>query len=303
MKFNTLFRDVYSRISLFDNSLEIYALDVIRALNDAIKQQRLEYVNNGMGQAFAVNDDTYVVLDSMEYPFAGYFDLKRPLIKSAQIENAILTANVWVTDNELVDTPSSATIGDKVIKNGKLLKCVESFDNVNTFDRTFNNKHIRNYSRNNGLIYKPGDVVLDNESQSYYRCVDIFKANVNQPIEELPEFEKLYWFEFGSAYKTAVFYPMHSLQQLRVLEGSTSAYGFSVINDRVYVVPNTQRVNIIYVPEWEDVEDADADIEIPDFIVPNVKNQALNILGAKLGINLVDSRVREATPEEEDERT
>ena len=303
MKFKDLYRDVYSRLSLFDTGHGIYAQDIIVALNDAITQHRLEYVNNNMGQAFAIEVSSYATIESQEFPFAGYFTLPRQVIKSSPPENAIIAAIVWDTTEEIPDNISSGEIWDVATKDGKQYYCIADFDNVNTFDRTFKAANIRNYKRNNGLIYKKGDVVLDHETEAYYRCVEDFHAVVDEPIDNLLQFEKLYWYERGSAYKPAIFFPLDQLRSMKMYENFSSTYAFTVIGNKVYTVPSPERVSITYVPEWEPITDIESDVDIPDFMIPIIKNSAINVLGAKLGMNLVDQRIKEPEPtEEEDEQ-
>lgn len=304
MKLKDLYTDIYSRLSLFDVGHGIYAQDIIKAINDAIRQQMIDYVNNDMGQAFAVEQQTYSVIESNEYPYAGYFTLSRPVLQTSPIENAILSAIVWRSSEEILDSPSSANIGDLAIKDNNLYKCIETFEDLNTYDRTFQAGNIRNYYRKNGLVYKEGDVVFDAETRDHYRCVEDFKANVDDDIENIPQFEKLYWYKIGSAQNPAVFYPMDRFREAKIFEDKVDSAVFSVRYDRVYVVPVVERVSLTYVPEWEEVVDMDKELKIPGFIIPSVKNDVLNILGAKLGGNLVDQRISRPEPEqnEQDER-
>jgi len=301
MKLDTIYRDIYSRLALEGVEHNISYLDIIRSINDSIRQLRLDYVLNGMGQIFSTTETVYYTLKDMDYPFMGYFNLSNPLMRTGPISSTVLAANAWVTSKNIPNGPSDGQVGDLANKGDKLYKCVTDFTGINTYDKVFNVGRIRNYNTKNGLKYKKGDVVLDNNTRDYYRCVEDFTANTDISIENISEFEKLYWYEVGSSYKPVVYYPINELRQLKIFDRYDTSYGFTIVDDKVYISPHPSRFSITYIPEWEEVEDKDEELKIPDFIIPGVKSQTLANLGSKIGVDLQQNQRRPTIRQDQDD--
>jgi hypothetical protein len=291
MTLGDIYRDIHSRIiTVGVNQSELMYLDIVNAINDVIKQQRVEYVKQGLSDYFAttISFINSGLTQPAEYPYLKQATLSPAPLKDLPLSLVVLNGNAYATENTITNTLQTFTKGSKATKNNDLFVAVESFSGINTFTKTFDPTEVKDYYPENGLSYKVGNVVKDGDS--YYRVLQDFTATFDD-ILDAPLVEKLYWAKTGTAYVPLVYYPFTSVQGLRTFENNNDAAGFTISKSFVFVTPNVTKFSITYVPIWTPVTTMTATLDLPDFMLQNVKMQVLQILGAKLGIDLQTKRV------------
>jgi hypothetical protein len=298
MVLRDLYSDIISTLNFKDVNKSPYYYDVVKAINDAIRTQRIEYIQNGMGGDFYLTQTFYFSIKDQSFPFLNWSQLDNEIINDVPIELALINAFAYRTKNKLTNTVTSYNKGDIAIKDGKTYKCIESYSDLNTYSKIFRNREVKNYYKNNGLNYKAGDIIYDVELESYYKALYDYEAgntNAENSVVEVDDgqggtttesvFEKLYWREIGNAYYQASYYPFSKIHQMRLFENSGS-YVYTINKNKIYVSPNINQFVLTYIPKWEQVDELDAEVDIPEYMVSSVKSAAVRKLAIKLQIQL-----------------
>jgi hypothetical protein len=294
MTLGDIYRDIYSRIIFHGiNQAELLYLDVVNTINDVIKQQRVEYVKNGLTDYFS-ETQSFAAVDvtpSTSYPYLNEVTLAKSPIKDLPLSMVVISANAYATETELTNSLQTISKGTYVTKGPDLYYTIKALSNENGFTKTFDPSVVKNYDRNNGASYKTGDVVKELSTGKYFKIVQDFVALFDDVLEDIeissnPVAEELNFVKVGTAYIPLVNYPLNSIQQLRLFENELNAAGFTVDKRKVYVTPNIKRFTITYVPNWTPVTTMAGTLELPDAMLLNVKIQVLQILSAKLGVKL-----------------
>lgn len=333
MKLETLYNDVVGLLNLQDPTLHnIYYYDIINAINDAIISIRQKYVESGLSDEFAVTETFYFSLRDNDYPFLYSTTLGNKPLKSLPISMVILTANAFHTNLQIPTGETIIPLGEFRVSGDKYYKLTANIDNLETSDKKFKREEARLFAPNSNIQIKAGDIVYDKyDTKKYYIALfdytlntskkindiyitDDFLSVNNEPlivnnetfnitvpstlIEHYKVFEEVYWAEEDTNYLPCVYYPFQRLQETRIVEKDYSAV-YSIFKNKLYVTPNVRRFTLTYIPEWSRVEKLEDELEVPDFMIPQIKRSCLNVLGMKLGRNLVDNRVNEQEIENE----
>lgn len=281
MKLQDIYADIVSRLNQQGVRDYLYTYrDVVNAINDAIVNLKAEYVISGRYQDFVKTENiNSIITEDVDYPFASTFTLDEPVMSEIPINQAILTVNVRLTEIEIVDSPVTLPKGTIATKNNKAYKLVESVENVNTFDLTFDIRDARHYVPNNGLKYFKDDIIFNLEDKSYYKIDEVF---VNDNAQS-PPITKVYWKLLHSNNKPAYFREFYELQNLKIADlYDKDCFYVTVDKDKVYITPKANKLTISYIPKWVPVIDREDEIELPDYMIPEVKNNALQLLSTKL---------------------
>lgn len=297
MKLNDIYRDVTSRLNqLGVRDYQLTYNDVVSAINDSISQQRVRLINEGVYQDFLVTENLFVTIEDFSYPFLSKFKLKNDVLTDLPIHKTAIVGSAQIAEKELLNKPQTFSKGEVVRKGMFVYTAIEDIQDINTYNLTFEISDVVTYRHNNGLKYNKGDIILDVVNEEFFHVDEDFKSN-NSTV---PQLTKLYWKKIYNADKPAYFYEFKNLNEFKTVSlYNEDVYIFGILKDTIYVSPKVNRFTVSYIPKWKYVEDPDTILELPDFMIMNVKNQAVEILGAKLGMNLIDRRVSERTPENE----
>lgn len=279
MTLDKLYRQINNKLGVVGDidSLPFYHSDTVDAINRVIREVRGEFIKQGLGYEFTETETVTTTTEGSDYPFIGTATLSNTLLRSLPIELTVRQSIAWKTDNEIENTTQSFNKGDFAIKDGSLYRCVTSFSNVNTFDKTFEVKGIRNFYPGNGLTYKVGDVVCSGDD--FYECVTEYTNNTNTAIGSLSEFEQLYWSKQGGAYYQCTYLPFDALHESKLTESIGTYYPFSIKENTVYAGFTNRPFTITYIPEWEDVTDLDTELNLPETMYPVVEQRVLQSFG------------------------
>lgn len=286
MTFGDLFRDVYSRLGLESEDHSIYYDDIVKAINGAIRVQRIEYIKNGIGFELAETEILNTFTEDTNYPFLNSDTLSKKILDDVPISLAILSSTAYNTSNTIQDSVQTFSKGDTARKDGVLYKAIDDISGINTYNLTFNPKTYRLFWKNNQAKYKQGDVVWDKANDDFYKVNTDFINSTDTAASSLSELDKLYWRRIGSAHIYISHYPFTSLQTTKLFDNIGEVEAISVRNDTVYGTKGINEVHISYVPKWTDVTSLSTIINIPDFMAVSVKNSAIESLARKLGIQV-----------------
>lgn len=300
IKLDDIHRNVVSVIDSKQGlaNIQYWHTDVTKAINRAIAEVREAYTKAGLGHYFALTQRFYTTVEDLEYPYLRYVKLDRPPIQVTPTHLAFLSSNVFVTENELLDTEQDFYIGDIAYRDdGFLYVAVADTENENTYQATFSPERTRSWYPNNKLKYRAGQLIKA-YSDGYYRClVDHTNYFADPPVgpedvllDTVPAFERLYWMKKGSPFVTATYYDFRRLNQMKSVSNPTNFYAFSVVRDKLYVTRNVENFTLSYVPEWQYVSNLDATLDIPYELVSEIENMALRLLEPIVGANLIDNR-------------
>jgi hypothetical protein len=275
MTFESLYSDVYSLLNVDGGGHKIYSNDILKALNDAIRRIRQDYVVNRLGTDFAVTETVTFpvfsgqVLEDTDYPFLTSQTLTNKVM--SEVDNPILD-----------DSDMEATKGDLATKDGVIYECTDDLVLVNSYNLTFDPNEVRSYYRANGLTYYVGDVVYDTESGSYFRVNTQFTATVDDVVANIGQLTRLYWKKLRRSYLTTTKVPFYAISYLMAFDSVADMEGITVQDNTLYATKGLQSVIITYIPEWTDITDPAATITIPDFMISSVKEEAIRRLRLKL---------------------
>lgn len=277
MTLRDIFRDVVSRLNIKDFDQEMYYLDVVQAINDAIATQRVQYVMGGRGEFLSVTEDVEFTYGDTFYPEFAYGTLSSPLLDTPNIEQAILNGVAWETDNVVGE--DSFDVGDFAVKDRKLYECVSPAGVSDT--QTFEPSAFRNFREDDRLHYKVGDVI-QNDGQ-FYEVQEDFKNINGQDFADSARFLPVYWrLSKRSAYTVASFYNVRRISELNYVP--TEFPAFTVRGNMIYASKNVPVFTITYVPEWQKVEDLDDELNLPPDMLGPIKQQAMESLQNKIGV-------------------
>lgn len=290
VKLREIYADVLARLDQHDTQ-KISFSEIVNAINDVIKQQRVNYVSQGRYEPFVKTEVFYTSIASFEFPFLNSIELENDILDDVPIESVLINGVVQFTDNELENTIQSWNKGDLAVKDGEVYIALQDITSTNTFNLTFNIDETKFYYPDNGIDYFTGDIVYNGFDKKYYRVNSNFTSGVTNP-----SFTELVWKHVTSNNKPTYFYPFNRIHELKLFNKDREVYGFTVNRSKIFLnkLKDDKIFTLSYVPKWTEVKNLNDDVDIPDFMISNVKNGVLQIIGAKLGLNLIDSRVTQA---------
>ena len=302
MTFEEIYRDVYSKLGLNQNESSIYYYDVVRSINDAIRGIRRQYIQEGMVEGFMARETVYPY-KSIDYPFFLQAHLSGQVDHEVPEQFSVFSVNAHKSNKKLPNKAASYKAGDIVKKGDKLYKAYEDITDKNTFDLTFKKSEAKNFKEKNDLTYKPETVIYDIDRDSFYRVVEEYKATESISVEDLDElgqFEKLYWYEVGENFIPTVVHSAHNMLSLRTYNEDDDVAAVFIDKNKVYTTKQVSRLDVQYVPKWDDVESFEQQVNIPDSMVLNVKQTAIQTLASKLGLQ--GQQVGQSQMTQEDEQ-
>lgn len=279
MKLKDFYADVVSRLNeMGERDYNFTYLDVVKCINDAIRSLRVEYINQGRYQDFTITENIFTTVEDFDYPFLSSFELDKPIISEIPFQNSIISINVRPGQLQISDSNVTLTKGTIGIKDDKAFVLVESVNNVNTFGKEFDICDVRHYYPENTLKYRAGDVVLNTQDGSYYKVESDFISGVDSP-----NLTKLYWKYLYSADKPGYFREVKNLQELRTADlWKSGSFNVTMLGNKLYTFPKANRITITYIPKWTQVMEREDEVNIPDYMVPEVKNLAVRTLMGKI---------------------
>lgn len=261
------------------NDQEIYHLDTTNVINQLIASLRVEFIQNGLGDEFTIAQTISNFTEDAEFPFVYSSTLTKPILRTLPLAWSVKQTLFPKTPNVLTTTIGSWNKGDIVRKGNYVYVATENVPAINSFALTFSPNNIRAWKT--GLNYTIGDIVYD--GGSFYKATSSHTKTEGELITDAP-FTKVYWRLLGDAYHQATPVPFKRLYEGKLNRKLYEHYPFSIKDDRIYTVVDAQGLVLIYIPEWEYVEDLDVTLDIPDSMVAPLKERAIATLAQKLGI-------------------
>lgn len=273
MKLEKLYRDI---VSLFRaEGLEqsnVYASDIIHAINESISTQRRKQVQAGIKTPFVTNEEIPFSLEDRNLTYLNKADLDKAPLRELPLTETVVTAVAKKTPNRLTQTVKSWSQGDKVTKEGVLYEAVNNIPSSNSYDLTFNHKDVIPYVKNKD--YSNGDIIYYNQGQTFWRATSNFTASGDPSADPT---EQIYWRKVGRAEIDASVISYKNKRDLRVNDTSIT------INEKtLFASPDIGYLFLEYVPIWEPVEELDEEIDLPLSVVQAVKQDVFQLLSPKL---------------------
>lgn len=288
-----LYRDIVSSLSAPEG--RIRSLDVSNLINQAISDLRIQYIKNGLGNEFTYTETVWVTIDDFDFPYLYYGNLDKNLLRSLPIQWTVRNSVVWKSEDELEDTTQTWSKGDIVIKDRKAYEAVADISSSNTYDLTFEVDNPREYAE--GLKFFTGDIVK--EDGKWWRATQDYTNDQSQTISASGAFEQVYWKLIGQAYHEATYVPFQRLHEAKLSDNIWEHYPISIREDRLYCTEPNVPITVSYIPEWEYLEDFDADLDIPDAMVNTVKINVVQQLANKLGVKSQLEQIQSSDEEED----
>lgn len=277
MKYGKLHRDIISSLSAPED--RIRSLDVSNLINQTISDLRVQFIKNGQGNEFTYTETIWVEIEDLDHPYLFYGKLDHNLMRSLPIQWTVRQSVVWKAEDELEDTIQTWSEGDLAIKGDSAYEALDDISSTNTYDLTFEVDNPREYA--DGLKYKIDDIVYED---GWWRATQDYTNDQGATISGSGAFEELKWRKIGQAYHEATYVPFQRMHELKLKDSIWGHYPISIREDKLYFIQPNTPVTVSYIPEWEYVEDFDADLDIPDSMVNTVKINVVQQLANKLGV-------------------
>lgn len=279
MTLRDIYRDIVSRLNVKDFDQEYYFLDGVEAINDAIASLRVQYVENNRADLLSETHQLFFSFNDTLYPYLGSADLPKPLISTPNIERAVINGITWVTTNVVgqgeFPKGTLAQLGNRLVKS---VQDITSNDQVGAFKQ----HEFRNFRNGNCVKYWAGDVIKSPDG-NYYKVLEYFYNNGEQDFADSARFEQVYWVDADcSPYTIASFYNPKRISELKYVPHEFPA--FTIWQNKVYVTQSPQQFTLTYVPEWQKVEDLNAQLNLPPDMLGQIKQLALEALQSKIPI-------------------
>lgn len=252
---------------------EIHALDVINAINDAIRRVISEAIRNRTAETLVVEQTVVPTIDTTK-PYVVSAALDRPIFSTPPIELAVYNtlATVYSID---VDTATEAQ--DRVVgfSGNDLYVCVKAFDDGVKAKST---GKLRSFTLNDGGLYFEGEVIT--HMGNFYQVNEDFTNN-GVEVEE-PLFTQVFWLKIaGEKNHRPTVHPVNRLSSIAIVD----QYGAIAVNaNKLYATPNLKSVTIEYVPEWVDVQELSTELALPAEWEAQIKDLATQTAAIKLGM-------------------
>jgi hypothetical protein len=281
MKLEKLFRDVNSRITAIKGPAQVYALDVINAINDGIRRTIAEAITGRYAERVSVRE-TLSLTPDVDYPDFLSGELTFPVFSTTSIYEAILNARVNL-ENFNITTETSATLFQAGVKDNHIYRCLEAYSG-GVQSKTFSVSDIRLYSQGYLASYKKDEVIRT--GGEYWLVLQDFETD-EVTFENGAQLEKIYWLKTNDKAWIRPMTARYNMFQTMMVQGPPTVLStrtIAVNNKDVYVTPTAKSLFIEYVPEWVDVTELDDDIEVPTEWEEKIKSIAIQILAVKFGI-------------------
>lgn len=290
MTLGKLFREIISASGVPED--RVRKLDITNLINQTISDLRVQFIRNGLGSEFTVDENiTSTSKNTTDYPFLYEATLSNTLMRGLPISMTVQESMFWKTSDELEDSIQSWTKGDLAYKDGVAYEALEDISSENTYDLTFSVDNVKNYYNNNGLEFKEDDIVFNQSDGTYWRCTSDYTNDQGQAIGASGNFEQLFWRRVDDAYYQGSPVQFNSLFQTVLSDMIDNHYPFSIREDVFYTTVSNTPITLSYIPEWQYKEGFDEELNIPDMLVQPVRNRCIQLIGSKLGID------NELTPE------
>jgi hypothetical protein len=304
MTIDKLFRDINSRLMIHSEQNELYyAGDVLRAINDAVRELIVDAVNNRTAERLLVSEVVTPDLD-LRHPHLLSATLDKPVLSTPDIRMSVYNA-YYTTVNFDVATETAANAGQKGYIDGypNIVLCLNNYTGGVQNEIIAGN--VRNFAPNDGGFYRK-DTAIQYQNR-YWRVLQDFDSDGIIPSSETallyegnslsfedqlltfdsPEdvvFKELFWVDTGVPYSSRpMIQPYHRIQAAMLTSppqyACTSTIAFQY--DTVYTTPDVKLLMVEYVPEWEDVTTPDSQLELPAEWEGEIKRRAIESLRTK----------------------
>lgn len=272
MKLRDLYTDIYSKLTLGGIEHDVNYLDIVKSINDSIREIRQELIIAEVPNEFVTSED--IELNEDEF-FDGLNsgDLEKEILEDVPINFSIINSILFKTNNELIDEDQSFNKGDIAYKGKVLYKAIDEISNVNTYTLTFNPSDVRTYREDDGLLYKKGDIVFDIDTKEYFGVNEEFIAT-----DASPDLTKLYWMKIEDGWLRGSYVEYFNLDKSIITDDDEFYPFISVRGKTIYSNKFIERIKISYIPKWNDVKNLDDELNLPEIMIPKVKDLSLSKL-------------------------
>lgn len=288
MTLNDIYTDIHSKLVLSGvNESKIYFLDIVKSINDSIRETRFEYLKGTrVGDIFSFTETINTFTESSNYPYLNQAALSKTPLKDFPIEKVFIGATSYATENEILDENQTFQKESFATKGDYTYVAIRDITSENTYNLTFSPYEIRTYYKQSDIQFKAGSKIYDYETKKYYVVNQTFIANFDGSLQDNTDVTELAWKRFTTAYKNVAFYCLHRVNELRNFGKIDFASGITVDKSTLLVTKNTKKIVLTYIPEWEDITDPSVELNIPDFFIPTIKYRAMAIIASKIGIQI-----------------
>lgn len=287
MTLGSIYRDIVSRLSSVGVSQQrLVKKDITNAINDAIRNIRVQYIQAGRGEKFATSQTVTPTSKNSDVPFLYSVALTQNIMESLPLSLTVLTSVVTVDADTIPDALDTFSEGDQKIKDDKLYEAVSDGSSVNAYNLTFVEEDVKTFYPDNGLTFYVGDVAYDLNTDTYWRCTTKYENTSDTVIGSTGNFEQLYWKQIGDAYKQADVISYERLHLLTLSSKFSQSFPISIKNKNLFALYGDIPYYVSYVPEWKEVTDLTATVDILEEMISPVKIRSLQILSSKLGVEV-----------------
>lgn len=273
---------IYSYLNIrgYDDS-SLYFIDVADAIFDSVELLKRQEILQGRASDFSITETVYATVKSLSYPFANQASLSNEIFSGVDPSLAVISGYALSVKNKIKKSASKGDLG--VFKN-VTYRCVDSYENVDrAYELIFEPRNKRSFNINNSLKYKKNDALVINGS--YYKLnEDVTNSGFDDVADFLATVDntQVYWMKIENSYDPCYFYDLDKINELRLFDEYSGAYGFCVKGAKVYTSPNISTFTISYVPNIEPEYDLEADLYMPDHLKKQLIQSAIEQLNLKL---------------------
>lgn len=252
---------------------EIFASEIVDLINQNAEQFRLVDVKGENNISFYTIEKKFnFTRASLSFPDLYETTISPQPIQELDTEDSVVSSIVYLVKDKLMDKLQTFVKGDFVRKGNHLYECIETFENLNTYNKTFEGQDVIHYR--SGMDINKDDVLFSPVTGSYYHATSALKPQSKNPEDEVG-LDKLYWVKRGMSYMYGLFVPF---DELRTSKLTRPAY--SIFKGKVYTNKKTQ-INLFYVPDYERIEEPDDELDLPNEVIIKVRKTVVQELARK----------------------
>lgn len=287
-----IFRDVVSSFPLSAENFEFF--QITNWINETYVQLRDQYIQQERHIEFAKNDVLSGFNDHPTIPYLKVSHLSKEVLRTISLDIAVVNA-IGRTYPELKSEAKSWNEGDKVYKGNNLYEAVTDIPQEDTSDLTFDILDVRNYYRNNGLLYNPGDVVYENDVP--YRAINEVLAVFSDALKDHEDFEQVYWVRSGIGFVTPDVVEFDKIDRKKSIIDSGGVV-ISVVGKTIYTSQNTEQLQINYIPEHSYIRTFEGVFDISASALPMWRDQVHSKMARAINMGSTETENKETTEED-----
>jgi hypothetical protein len=280
MTIDKLFRDINSRLNARSEQDELFfAGDVLRAINDAVRELIVDAVKNKTAERLTINELVTPAIDT-DHPYMLSATLARPILSVPDIRMTVYNVHYRTTTFNIA-TENAATSGQKGYLPGHptMVLAVNDYSG-GPQNVVFKPNEVRNFAPNDGGFYKQGSVIA--YQGKYYQVISDFDSDGAEPPSA--NFTELFWID--TTIPVLIRPMVHEFHRMGSIAGDFDRIiscmdNVAFRNDKVYTTMGIKQLFVEYVPEWVDVTDPTDTVEVPAEWEGEIKRRALDSLRNK----------------------